>query len=233
MRATWSQSTARVRAWKASTLLRACSFTSSANARPTSLAPSAERRGTPRSTSSAAPAVRCAVSRPRRAASPVRSIASRAAPAPSWAVRLPSSATLSVAFPASVLAVCAMTVFPLYGRMEAGGGSALPCDTPDGAMLRCSKRGWPRKSAHAGNAAGKAELKAHEKASFRRELADTRCDPRKDRLIPRARVECCNAKSCDVPQVRRADLADEGLDAVPQAKAAVLRAVVARVGVEL
>src|SRR3954470_13419202 len=44
MRATWSQSTARVRAWTASTLLRACSFTSSANARPTSVAPSAEWR---------------------------------------------------------------------------------------------------------------------------------------------------------------------------------------------
>jgi hypothetical protein len=80
--------------------------------------------------------------------------------------------------------------------MEAGGGSALPCDTPDGVMLRCSKRGWPRKSAHA----DKAGLKAHEKASFCRELDDTRCDPRKDRAIPRARVDCCNAKSCDVPQ---------------------------------
>src|SRR3954452_17248715 len=50
--------------------------------------------------------------------------------------------------------------------VEAGGGSALPCDTLDGTMLRCSKRGWPRKSAHAGNAAGKAELKTREKASF-------------------------------------------------------------------
>src|SRR3954469_604453 len=80
--------------------------------------------------------------------------------------------------------------------MEAGGGSALPCDTPDGGMLRCSKRDWPRESAHA----GKAGLKAHEKASFCRELDDARCDPRKGRAISRARVECCNAKSCDVPQ---------------------------------
>src|SRR4051812_5145132 len=80
--------------------------------------------------------------------------------------------------------------------MEAGGGSALPCDTPDGAMLRCSKRGRPRKSAHA----GKAGLKAHEKASSYKELDDTRCNPRKGRAISRVRVECCNAKSCDVPQ---------------------------------
>src|SRR3954454_11944297 len=63
-------------------------------------------------------------------------------------------------------------------------------------MLRCSKRGRPRKSAHA----GKAGLKAREKASFCRGIDDTRCDPRKGRAISRARVECCNAKSCDVPQ---------------------------------
>src|SRR3954454_4557938 len=83
--------------------------------------------------------------------------------------------------------------------MEAGGGSALPCDTLDGVMLRCSKRGWPRKAAHA----GKAELKAHEKASSYKELDDTQCDPRKSRAIPCARVDCCNAKSCDVPHAVR------------------------------
>src|SRR4051812_49228316 len=84
--------------------------------------------------------------------------------------------------------------------MEAGGGSALPCDTLDGVMLRCSKRGWPRKAAHA----GEAELKAHEKASSYKELDDTRCDRRKSRAIPCARVDCCNAKSCDVPHASAA-----------------------------
>src|SRR3954447_23441746 len=75
MRATWSQSTARVRAWKASTLLRACSFTSSANARPTLLPPSAERRGARRPAPHAPPPGRAAGGRAlaleRRAGGPL------------------------------------------------------------------------------------------------------------------------------------------------------------------
>src|SRR4051812_14549205 len=182
MRATWSQSTARVRAWKASTLSRACSFTSSAKAWPTCVAPSAERRVTARSTSSAAPAVRCTASKPRRAVSSVRSIASRATSAPLSAVRLPSSATLSVAFSASLfLAVCAMTVPPLRYRSRQAAGPRCRSSMQMGSCCAAARGAGHGKAPHARTVTRRAELVVAGKMGSCKEVDEARLASRKGR----------------------------------------------------